>query len=196
MPSQTAQPSSPAKDGSARRPFGVGVVPVWSLDSALGALLWLLLTFAAAAAGGLGSTEAPSFYAALSLPAWAPPAAVFGPVWTLLYLLMALSAWLVWRHRYTVQGMAGAGAATGLALYAAGLVPNALWSWLFFSWHQGFWALLDIALVWVLVGLTVRFFWRVRPLFGALLLPLWAWVSFAAVLNAAVWRANPALLGA
>ena len=71
----------------------VGVVPVVSFDSARGAALWVSLTFMAAAAGGLGSTDAPSFYRSLALPDWAPPASVFGPVWSVLYLLMALSAW-------------------------------------------------------------------------------------------------------
>jgi benzodiazapine receptor len=167
----------------------LGAVPAWSLDSAGGAAIWIGLTLIAAAAGGLGSTEAPAFYAALRLPAWAPPAAVFGPVWSVLYGLMALSAWLVWRSRHTVNG------ATGLLLYGLALVPNALWSWLFFDWHLGLWALVDIALLWALVGFTVRAFWRVRPVFGALLLPLWAWLSFAGVLNAVVWRGNPGLLG-
>ena len=187
MPSDSFHPSAPLSSNSSPR-LG-GVVPVFSFDSARGAALWVSLTFMAAAAGGLGSSDAPGFYASLTLPAWAPPASVFGPVWSVLYLLMALSAWMVWRHRHTVRGQ------TGLGLYALGLLPNALWSWLFFEWHMGLWALVDIALVWVLVGLAVRAFWRVRPLFGALLMPLWAWVSFAAALNASVWQANPALLG-
>lgn len=163
--------------------------PVWSFDSARGALLWVGLTFLTAALGGLASASAAEFYGALQLPAWAPPASVFGPVWSALYLLMALAAWLVWRHRHTVRG------ASGLGLYAVALVPNAMWSWLFFDWRLGLWALLDIGLLWLLVGLTVRAFWRVRPVFGLLMVPLWAWVSFAGVLNAVLWQTNPALLG-
>lgn len=170
-------------------PVPLGVVPALSLDSAKGAALWVGLTLVAAVLGGLASASAPDFYAALQLPAWAPPAAVFGPVWSVLYLLMALSAWLVWRHRHTVSG------STGLGLYGLALVPNALWSWWFFEQHQGMWALVDLLVLWVLLAFTVRAFWRVRPVFGALLLPLWAWVSFAGVLNAAVWRGNPVVLG-
>ena len=165
------------------------VSPIWSADSARGALLGFGLTFLTAALGGLASARAEQFYDALRLPEWAPPASVFGPVWSVLYLLMALAAWLVWRHRHTVRG------ATGLLLYGVALVPNALWSWLFFGWHMGLWALLDIAVLWSLVGLTVRAFWRVRPVFGLLMVPLWAWVSFAGVLNAVLWQTNPALLG-
>jgi benzodiazapine receptor len=184
------QPVAPGPGSPADRSLApLGVVPALSVDSARGAAIWVGLTLIAAAAGGLGSTAAHTFYAALTLPAWAPPAAVFGPAWSVLYVLMALSAWLVWRHRHTVNG------ATGLVLYGLALLPNALWSWLFFDWHLGLWALVDIALLWALVGFTVRAFWRVRPVFGAFLLPLWAWVSFAGVLNAAVWQANPALLG-
>ena len=164
------------------------VVPALSADSLRGALLWGGLTLLTAVLGGLASTRAASFYAALRLPAWAPPAWVFGPVWSGLYLLMAVAAWLVWRHRHTVNG------ASGLLLYGVALLPNALWSWLFFNWQLGLWALVDVGLLWLLVGLTVGVFWRVRPGFGWLMLPLWAWVSFAGVLNAVVWWSNPALL--
>ena len=163
--------------------------PIASGDSLRGALLWFALTLGTAALGGLASSQAPEVYASLVQPDWAPPASVFGPVWSLLYILMAVAAWQVWRYRRTVSG------ATGLALYAVALVPNALWSWLFFNQRMGAWALVDLVVLWALIAFTVRSFWRVRPLFGAMLLPLWAWVSFAGVLNAMVWLANPAMLG-
>lgn len=169
--------------------LAVAPSPLTSGDSLRGALLWFALTFAGAGLGGWASAQAPEVYAALVQPGWAPPASVFGPVWSLLYLLMAVAAWQVWRYRRTVPG------ATGLALYAVALIPNALWSWFFFSQRLGGWALVDLVFLWVLIGLTVRSFWRVRPLFGALLLPLWAWVSFAGVLNAVLWLNNPSVLG-
>lgn len=155
----------------------------------MGGLVLAGLTLLTAVCGALASVNAPVLYAALQRPEWAPQASVFGPAWSVLYLLMIVSAWLVWQRR----GQTSVGFVLGLYLLA--LVPNGLWSWLFFTWQQGLLALMDVAVLWVLVGLTVRAFWRVRPLAGALLLPLWGWVSFAAVLNAQVWRANPQLLG-
>jgi tryptophan-rich sensory protein len=150
-----------------------------------GLIGWLLVTAAAAALGGLASARAGEFYATLERPSWAPPAAVFGPVWTTLYVLMAVAAWLVWRER----GFAGARVA--LALYLAQLALNALWTWLFFAWRQGALALAEIVVLWLALAATVVAFRRVRPLAGALLLPYLAWVSFATALTAAVWRANP-----
>lgn len=157
--------------------------PYWGLAG------WLLATFAAAALGSVASVQAAAFYAQLAQPAWAPPAAVFGPVWSVLYLLMALAAWSVWRAR----GFSGARIA--LLLYLVQLVVNALWSWLFFAWHRGDLALADIALLWSLVTATVIAFWRIRPWAGALLVPYLLWIMFAAALNYHVWRLNPLALG-
>ncbi len=149
---------------------------------------WILLCFAAAGIGGVASANAPEFYGQLIQPAWAPPAWVFGPVWSVLYLLMAIAAWLMWRER----GFAGARLALGLFLLQ--LVVNTLWSWLFFAWQQGLWSFVDIVVLWLLIIATTLAFWRVRPLAGMLLIPYLAWVSFAAVLNFVIWRLNPQLL--
>lgn len=146
----------------------------------------MALTFAAAAAGALASVDAAPFYAALVRPAWAPPAGVFGPVWTLLYVLMGLAAWVAWRH--------GAPRRV-LALYVVQLAMNALWSALFFAWHRGALAFVDIVALWLMIVATTAGFWRVRPLAGALLLPYLAWVTFASALNWAVWHLNPGALG-
>src|SRR5689334_17737146 len=101
------------------------------LGQGLGLVGWLAVTFVAAACGAIASIAAPAFYAQLARPSWAPPAGVFGPVWSTLYLLMAVAAWLVWRERgRRMRGVA-------LGLYVAQLVVNALWSWLFFAWHDG-----------------------------------------------------------
>jgi benzodiazapine receptor len=150
---------------------------------------WIALCFAAAAIGAVASSNAPEFYRELTLPTWAPPASVFGPVWTVLYLLMAIAAWLVWRER----GFAGA--KIELGIFLAQLAVNALWSWLFFAWNSGLWSFVDITLLWVLITATIVLFWRAKPLAGLLLLPYFAWVSFAAVLNYTIWKANPTLLG-
>lgn len=150
---------------------------------------WILFSFAAAAIGGLASAGAGSFYEELSRPAWAPPAWLFGPVWTLLYLMIGIAAWLVWRER----GFAGA--RTALALFVLQLGANALWTWLFFAWRQGSLAFAEIVLLWILIAATVLSFWRIRGLAGALLLPYLIWVSFAAALTWSVWQRNPAVLG-
>jgi len=150
---------------------------------------WLIVTFIAAAIGAAASVEASSFYRQLVQPQWAPPPSVFGPVWTTLYLLMGIAAWLVWR----VDGWRAARGALTLYLLQLGL--NALWSWLFFGWHRGALAFADIILLWLLIVATVITFWRVRPLAGALLVPYLLWVSFAAALNYVVWRLNPGILG-
>jgi tryptophan-rich sensory protein len=150
---------------------------------------WLLMSFTAAALGGIATSNAGSFYEQLARPSWAPPASIFGPVWSVLYLLMGIAAWLVWRER----GFAGARAA--LSLFVWQLAANALWSWLFFGWHRGALAFADILLLWVLIIVTLIAFWRVRALAGALLVPYLLWVSFASALNYAVWQLNPQSLG-
>lgn len=154
-----------------------------------GFIAWLAICFIAAAIGAVASVQASSFYLALSRPEWAPPASVFGPVWTVLYTLMAIAAWLVWRQ----GGYSGARAA--LNLFLAQLALNALWSWLFFAWHLGAAAFLNILFLWLLLVATVVAFWRTRPLSGMLLVPYLLWVSFAAVLNYTVWQMNPEALG-
>lgn len=155
----------------------------------VGLVAWLGVCFAAAAIGAAASIRAGTFYAGLVRPEWAPPASVFGPVWTALYALMGVAAWLAWR----AGGLAAA--RTALTLFVAQLAVNALWSWLFFAWHRGALAFADIVLLWILIVATLVAFWRIRPLAGALLVPYLAWVSFAAALNYAVWQANPQVLG-
>jgi tryptophan-rich sensory protein len=156
--------------------------------AALGLLGWLAVTFGAAALGALASSNAGAFYGELSRPAWAPPASLFAPVWTSLYVLMAVAAWLVWRRR----GWRDARAA--LTLYLVQLAANALWTWLFFVARQGALAFVETILLWALVAAVTAVFWRVRPLAGALLLPYWGWVTFATALTYSVWQRNPALL--
>lgn len=155
----------------------------------LGLAGWLLAGFVTAALGGIASSDAPAFYGQLVRPSWAPPAWLFGPAWTVLFLLMSVSAWLVWRR----HGFDGAGSA--LRLFIVQLVVNALWSWLFFAWHQGALALADIVVLWLLIAGTILLFWRLHRVAAVMLVPYLAWVSFAAALNFAVWRLNPSILG-
>jgi tryptophan-rich sensory protein len=155
----------------------------------LGFAGWMAITFAAAAVGAAASVEAGPFYSQLVRPQWAPPAGVFGPVWTALYALMGVAAWLVWR----VAGFAHARLA--LTLFLVQLALNALWSWLFFGWQRGALAFADILLLWVLIAATMVSFWRIKPIAAALLAPYLLWVSFAGVLNYWVWKLNPQVLG-
>jgi benzodiazapine receptor len=150
---------------------------------------WLVVSFITAAIGGAASVNAAPFYGQLVRPEWAPPSFLFGPVWTILYILMGIAAWLVWR----VGGFRAARSA--LVLFLVQLALNALWSWLFFAWQRGGLAFADILLLWVLIVATIVLFWRVRPLAGVLLVPYLLWVTFASALNYAIWRLNPQLLG-
>ena len=150
---------------------------------------WLLLTAAAAVVGSVASANARSFYAQIAQPSWAPPGWLFGPVWTLLYLMMAVAAWLAWRR----HGWRGASAA--LTLFVVQLGANALWSWLYFAWHRGALACADIAVLWVLIAWTTIRFVKLHKVAAALMLPYLAWVGYAGVLSFVTWRLNPALLG-
>lgn len=156
-------------------------------SQALGLLAWLGLVFVVAAAGALASVEAASFYAQLTKPGWAPPASVFGPVWSALYALMGISAWLVWRERDTKP------IARALSLFMAQLVANALWSWLFFAWRLGAAAFGDVLLLLALIVLTITAFYRVSRLAALLMVPYLAWVCLASALTWSVWQGNPAL---
>lgn len=154
----------------------------------LGLAGWVGIALLAGALGAIASVDASAFYGQLTKPAWAPSASVFGPVWSTLYVLMGISAWLAWRQRGFLERR------YALWLFLLQLALNALWSWLFFAWHQGQWAMLDIVLLWVSIVLTVRAFWHINSLAGALLVPYLAWVTFAAALNYSVWQLNPQLL--
>ena len=163
-------------------------LPVSVSRQATGLVAWLLLTFATAAIGAFASADAGAFYGQLTRPSWAPPGLLFGPVWSALYALMAFSAWWVWRAR----GFTGARSA--LVLFVAQLAANALWSWLFFVWHQGGLAFAEVLLLWGMVAATVISFWRISSLAAALLMPYLAWVTFASALTFSVWKLNPGLL--
>ncbi len=150
---------------------------------ALGLIGWLAASFAAAAVGARFLPGA--WYAALAKPSWTPPDGVFAPIWTTLYVLMAVAAWRVWRR----AGFAGAPLA--LAVYALQLALNALWSYLFFGLHRPLLALADVVALWLAIAATLALFWRVERTAGLLLVPYLAWVTVAAALNAALVRLNP-----
>jgi len=151
----------------------------------LALLLFLAASALVAGLGGWATASAvESWYPTLAKPAWTPPSFLFGPVWTALYALMALAAWLVWRH----GGWRANRAALGL--YALQLVLNGLWSFLFFGLRSPGWALVDVALLWLVILVTTLVFWRSSRWAGALFVPYLAWVSFASALNWAIWKLN------
>ncbi len=154
-----------------------------------GFLASLLVSFSAASIGAFASTSAGLFYNTLNQPEWAPPAWLFGPVWSALYFLMAVSAWLIWRS-FGIQR-----ALVALSFFVVQLAFNALWSWLFFVWHQGALSFYEILLLWSLILGTTLNFWRLNRTAGILLLPYLAWVTFAGFLAFSLWQRNPELLG-
>ena len=153
-----------------------------------GLLGWIAITAVAAAIGSVAAANSREFYEGLQRPSWAPPGSVFGPVWTVLYLAMAVAAWMVWKARNYI------GARVALLVYLIQLALNALWTWLFFAWHQGALAFVGVVLLWIAVAINMSLFRRVRPMAGTLMIPYLAWVSFATALTYAVWKANPGVL--
>lgn len=125
------------------------------------------------------------WYERLAKPAWRPPNWLFAPVWSLLYLMMAISGWLVWRR----AGFSGA--AGPLALYALQLALNAAWTPVFFGLHRIGLGLATIVALWLAIAATIVAFYPVEALAALLLVPYLTWVSFAAALNHAIWRLNP-----
>jgi tryptophan-rich sensory protein len=149
---------------------------------AVGLGISVLLSFGAASFGAIFGPGA--WYASLAKPTWNPPGWVFGPVWTVLYLMMAVAAWVVWRSGRP------AAVALPLALYGVQLVLNALWSWIFFGLHRPGLAFAELLCLWLAILGTMLCFHRHSRAACWMLAPYLAWVSFASVLNLAIWRLN------
>ena len=139
-------------------------------------------------AGGLGSVattpEIEGWYQTIQKPSWNPPDYLFGPVWTTLFVMMAIAAWLVWKS----EGFKVA--AAPLMLFAGQLVLNIAWSWIFFGMHQPSWAFAEIVILWLAIVATMVAFFRRSKIAAWLMVPYLAWVSFASVLNFTIWRLN------
>jgi tryptophan-rich sensory protein len=141
---------------------------------------FLMLVFLAASPGALFPPG--EWYASLERPFYAPPSWLFGPVWTLLYIGIAVSGWLVWRK----IGLRS----EPMVWWVVQLLLNALWTPLFFGLHWLGVALIEMALLWLAILTCVRAFWRVDRTASILLMPYLAWVSFAWLLNAGFWWLN------
>lgn len=142
------------------------------------------------AAGFIGSIfTTPSittWYATLQKPPFTPPNWLFAPAWITLYLLMGISASLVWH-----KGLENRPVGTALIIFLAQLILNTLWSIVFFGLESPLYGLIVIAVLWIMILLTILKFFRISAPAGALLLPYIGWVSFAAILNAALFILNP-----
>lgn len=148
----------------------------------LSMLVGFLALVAVAAAFGALYRPGP-WYEGLERPPLSPPNWIFGPVWTMLYIGIAVAAWRIWRSRPPTKHP--------LVFWGIQLVLNALWSLLFFGLHRPGLALVDIGVLWVVIVITTRLFFRQDRLAGWLFVPYVAWVSFATYLNAGfVWLNN------
>jgi benzodiazapine receptor len=146
--------------------------------------LCLGICFAAAGIGSLFTTPSVGgWYAGIAKPWWTPPNWIFGPVWSTLYVMMAVAAWLVWRRGGDEMRLA-------LTLFAVQLALNVAWSGLFFALRLPGVASAEILLLWLAIGATTVCFGRISTAAGLLMVPYFAWVGFAAILNLAIWRLN------
>lgn len=149
-------------------------------------LLSLVLSFLAAGVGGMFTRSGidSGWYETIRKPPWTPPGWLFGPVWTALYVAMAVAAWLVCRAADWVKTR------EALLLYAVQLLFNASWSFFFFYLENPLAGLVELLVLWALLLLTMVSFWKLRPAAGWLFVPYLGWVSFAALLNAEIWWLN------
>lgn len=151
----------------------------------LSLLAWILGTSTAAVSGAVTAQAAQQFYGELKKPRWAPPPWLFGPAWTVLYVLMAVAAWRVYRA-YGFDG-----ARSELILYVVQLAFNAAWSWFFFVRRSGLLATIEVCCLLTAVLSTMVAFGLRDTLAGLLFVPYGLWVSFATALTVSVWRRNP-----
>lgn len=143
--------------------------------------VFLALVFAAGTSGAV--FQAGPWYTGLNKPSWTPPGWLFGPVWAVLYVMIAVAGWLVWEK----LGWSGL-----LGLWGVQLAFNALWSWIMFGLHEIGWAFADVAALWLAVAAFILAAWPVNQTAALLFLPYLAWATFAGTLNFEVWRLNAA----
>ena len=160
-----------------------GIFDFMDIHSSFALLGFIVACFLAALTGA--AFRPGDWYAQLAKPSWRPPNLLFAPVWTALYIAIAVSGWLVWRDAGFV------GASLPLTIYGLQLFLNTIWSPLFFGLHRIDLGFLDIILLWLSIVATIALFYPLNSSAALLLLPYLAWVTFAAALNFAVWRLNP-----
>ncbi len=161
------------------------------MNSKFGSLVAVLVSVMLVSAFG-AQFGAGEWYAELAKPDWNPPSWVFAPVWSLLYLMMALAAWLVWNAPHPDPGNPGPhpSRAAAIGFWGIQLVLNGAWSWLFFGLERPGWALAEMTLLIAVLALTINAFRKVRDAAAWLLAPYMAWLLFAWALNFTLWRLN------
>jgi benzodiazapine receptor len=156
-----------------------------TLALAIALVISIAICFLAGGIGGFSTTSSVNgWYADISKPSWNPPNWIFGPVWSVLYLMMAISAWLVWKQ----SGFENSKLALGWFLFH--LFLNVFWSILFFGMQQPGWALVEVVGLWLSIAFTIVLFYRHSKLAARLLVPYLLWVTFAAFLNYSIWSLN------
>lgn len=140
-------------------------------------------------AGIIGSiftiSSIPNWYAGLQKPSFTPPGWLFGPVWVILYLLMGIAAYAVWK-----SGLSNWQVRHALFIFAVQLVLNLTWSVLFFGLHSIVAGLVDIVLLWIAIIFTMMAFFKLSTTAGVLIVPYFLWVSYALILNLSLWLLN------
>jgi benzodiazapine receptor len=195
-PSQSSSnQSSSNRSTSSRSPSNHSTVP-----SGLALVGFLALCFGVAALGGVSASHSiPTWYATLNKPHFTPPNWIFAPVWTVLYALMAVCAWMIWKSPRrrgrsgslsSAKDTLGSARVDALAVFYVQLFLNSLWTPMFFYFHRLLVSAVVIMALWLAIVATILLFWRVKALAGALLLPYLGWVSFATALNLALLRRN------
>lgn len=147
---------------------------------------FLLVCLAAGGIGSIATTRSVAeWYPALVKPSWTPPSWLFGPAWTLLYILMSVAAWRVWLSAGSFRE-----ARTALTLFSVQLALNIIWSWIFFGLRMPGPALLELSLLWIAIAATIRSFAPFDPAAAWMMSPYLAWVTFAGALNGTIWILN------
>lgn len=162
-------------------------IEIMKMKPVIKLILSILFTLGIGTLGGLFTApEIGGWYATLQKPSFQPPNWLFGPVWSLLYTLMGISLYMVWKQPSSDRRN------KALTIFIIQFVLNFSWSIIFFNQHQVGWALVEIVVMWVCILLTIIRFYQIKPAAAWLLVPYILWVSFATALNAAIWKLNPA----
>ena len=153
--------------------------------SILPLLISILIVFSFGFIGSFFTTSSiTNWYAFINKPLFSPPNWIFGPVWTLLYILMGISAFLIWKKRDNLKTK------QAFIFYGIQLILNALWSIIFFGMHNPGLAFLEIIILWLFILITLIKFYKINKIAGLLFIPYLLWVSFASILNYAIWMLN------